>query len=252
MCVILDISSKGRYMISNNEEITNNQNPEGSFEMSSQTHDNEISTNSSGKNNQQQNKTMLEKVNAKELGVILGLVIVIGICVAIIIVINNNNGQDDNSDLSQTVEDERAEAMDEILESVKDLKEEQIASAKEEADATDNIEEKANAFTKRINDMYEKEELDVAGALLAAGESYFEEMNEPAGILDIYTGIDYDAMMADTYVYLYYQKIMDLAEETGNDKVKAEWQSRYDEAKAVFDEYMSASGGEENDDVEEE
>lgn len=193
------------------------------------------------------NSEVKKKDNRGLIGIIVGIIIVviIGVCVALIVTLNNNT--DDGSDSGQGVSDEQA--FDEMMEQTRNLKKEQIDAAKAEADATSDTGEKAEAFSKRINNMIHDEEADVVGALMVAGEEYFSDSNNTAGTLAMYTAVDYNNLTSDPYVFHYYDKIMKLAEEVGDDEVKAEWQSRYDEAKADYDEYMAAFGDE--DDVEE-
>lgn len=191
-----------------------------------------------------------KNTNRGLLAIIVGIIVVVivGVCVALVVVLNNNGGQSDDGNSEQTdVSDEQA--FDAMMEQINNLKKEQIDAAKAEADATSDTSKKADAFSKRINNMIHDEEADVVGALMVAGEEYFDNQNNPAGTLAMYTAVDYDMLTSEPYVFLYYDKIMKLAEEVGDNEVKAEWQSRYDEAKANFDEYNAAFG--EEDDTEE-
>ena len=170
-----------------------------------------------------------------------GVIVILAVTIIIVAVINKGSSEENYAE----TEEEVSQAFDDMVDYISNLKDKQIAEAKAEADATDDVNKKAEAFYKRINNMLEQEQADVAGALMTAGEDYFKNLGITAGVLAVYTGIDYDKMTSDPYVYHYYQKIMDLANELGDEQVQAEWQDRYNAAKTRYDEYNEAAGEDE-------
>lgn len=202
--------------------------------------------------------SFIEKLDSKALAVVFAIIVIIGVGVVAGIIINSNQGKTETEQSEEVDEDdyilseeEEGEAFDEMYDYIKKTESEQIAEAKAEADATNDNNKKAEAFSRRINEMLEMGDPDIAQVILEAGDEYFNESNNPEAALALYIAIDYDELVFDTSAYYYYQTIMDLANEVGDEQVKSEWQARYDKAKAEFDEYNSASGEEDNEMEEE-
>lgn len=151
---------------------------------------------------------------------------------------DSDDDEDDQDDSDSILTDEQNTSFDQMMVSIENLKNEQVAAAKTEANATSDSNKKAEAFTKRINQMLEQSAAEVAGKLIEEGDAYFA--NNPAGKLAMYTGINYEYLAYEGSLFPYYEKIMQLAKQLGDDKTISEWQSRYDEAKSLRDNYQAA------------
>ncbi|MBR0460924.1 hypothetical protein IJI91_03000 [Candidatus Saccharibacteria bacterium] len=150
---------------------------------------------------------------------------------------SDNYDQDDYT-TSSKMTDEQDTSFDEMIADIENLKNEQITAAEAEADATNDSNKKAEAFYKRINQMLEQGAAQVAGRLIEEGDAYFA--NDPAGLLAMYKGINYEYLAYEGSLLPYYEKIMQLAKQLGDDKTISEWQGRYNEAKTLHDNYQAA------------
>lgn len=169
------------------------------------------------------------------------LILLLGSWIALTIVYMNSSKQtttDTTASEGGEGTSEDASIFDSMVEAQDAERSNQTAAAKAEADATNDTNQKAEAFSKRINSSLEQGDISVVGTLIDEGDAYFMGLNDPTGALAMYTGIDYDRLSIIGSLLPYYQRIMDLANEVGDNATKEAWQARYDEAKAEMENYV--------------